>query len=193
MCRETGGSLKLRQVGVEQIFSLLPNRKRSTVRHLGYCRSTSIGLYSWEATNLISACNAPSFFLSVCTAIFALHADRNVCGTVTRSFRRFDLWPFTSTEMVYVGSARKGTNPYIQNMYWLSPRTDCTVFACRYDTSAPQNVYSHLTNASINKHGASFDADKDVIGKGSKWTLNRFFAYLTAENKVDCRVLWERY
>ncbi|XP_055471843.1 probable tubulin polyglutamylase TTLL2 [Psammomys obesus] len=48
----------------------------------------------------------------------------------------------------------------------------------KFDLGNLQDCYSHLTNSSINKSGASYWKTKDVVGQGCKWTLSRFFSYL---------------
>eukprot|EP00474_Spongospora_subterranea_P010246 CRZ10704.1 hypothetical protein [Spongospora subterranea] len=46
------------------------------------------------------------------------------------------------------------------------------------DISSLGNVYSHLTNSSINKHSPSLGQDKDGIGIGCKWTAARLYLHL---------------
>lgn len=48
----------------------------------------------------------------------------------------------------------------------------------KFDLSNLEDDYSHLTNSSINKLGASYEKIKEVVGQGCKWTLSRFFSYL---------------
>ncbi|NP_001162607.1 probable tubulin polyglutamylase TTLL2 [Rattus norvegicus] len=48
----------------------------------------------------------------------------------------------------------------------------------KFDLSNLEDYYSHLTNSSINKLGASYEKIKEVVGQGCKWTLSRFFSYL---------------
>ena len=62
----------------------------------------------------------------------------------------------------------------------------------KYQDASLDNLYAHLTNASINKRSDSFLNDKAVIGSGSKWTLSRLFTYLE-ENGVKVKPLWSKY
>ena len=48
----------------------------------------------------------------------------------------------------------------------------------KFDLRNLEDYYSHLTNSSINKLGASYQKIKEVVGQGCKWTLSRFFSYL---------------
>lgn len=47
-----------------------------------------------------------------------------------------------------------------------------------YDINNINNIYSHLTNSSVNKKSNTFTKNKNVIGKGCKWTMNKLFKYL---------------
>eukprot|EP01052_Picozoa_sp_SAG31_P024728 SAG31_NODE_2123_length_6401_cov_4.982069_4_plen_158_part_00 len=55
-----------------------------------------------------------------------------------------------------------------------------------------QDVFSHLTNYSVNKNSGTYNQHKDVIGSGAKWTLSQLFEYLKSRNMCDTTVLWER-
>uniref|UniRef100_A0A2I3G963 Tubulin tyrosine ligase like 2 n=1 Tax=Nomascus leucogenys TaxID=61853 RepID=A0A2I3G963_NOMLE len=61
----------------------------------------------------------------------------------------------------------------------------------KFDLSNLQNNYAHLTNSSINKSGASYEKIKEVIGRGCKWTLSKFFSYLRSWD-VDDLLLWKK-
>ncbi|XP_010597184.1 probable tubulin polyglutamylase TTLL2 [Loxodonta africana] len=61
----------------------------------------------------------------------------------------------------------------------------------KFDLSNLQNNYAHLTNSSLNKLGASYEKFEDVIGRGCKWTLSRFFSYLCSSD-VDDLLLWQK-
>lgn len=61
----------------------------------------------------------------------------------------------------------------------------------KFDLTALNNVFAHLTNTSINKHSPSYTADKETIGPGCKWTLTQLRHYLH-QNSVDDRLLWAR-
>merc|ERR1712139_527120 len=51
------------------------------------------------------------------------------------------------------------------------------------------DVSSHLTNASIHEKLKSGKADKPVIGKGVKWSLDRLFEHIT-ELGADRDLIW---
>ena len=53
-----------------------------------------------------------------------------------------------------------------------------------YDNSEHKNLFSHLTNSTINYNSPDMNADKPVIGKGCKWTIERLFDFLEA-NQVN--------
>ncbi|XP_045197137.2 uncharacterized protein LOC123551914 [Mercenaria mercenaria] len=61
----------------------------------------------------------------------------------------------------------------------------------KYDMSALNNIFAHLTNTSINKHSPSYTTDKERIGPGCKWTLTQLRYYLH-QNSLDDRLLWAR-
>jgi len=43
----------------------------------------------------------------------------------------------------------------------------------KFDLNQLKNVFSHLTNTSINKYGPSYSVDKERVGPGCKWTLSQ--------------------
>ena len=45
----------------------------------------------------------------------------------------------------------------------------CRFSTQKYNEGDYGNVFSHLTNASINKFSPNYDNDKDTIGAGCKW------------------------
>ncbi|CAM9515067.1 unnamed protein product, partial [Discosporangium mesarthrocarpum] len=64
-----------------------------------------------------------------------------------------------------------------------------------YEGSDHLDVFSHLTNASINKLSPDVHAHKDVIGGGCKWTLHRLRCWIersTANGVSRWRRLWRR-
>lgn len=61
----------------------------------------------------------------------------------------------------------------------------------KYDPSSINNIYSHLTNASINKWSPNIDDEKDVVGKGCKWTLQQLWEYLQQKG-VDTNLIWDK-
>ena len=61
----------------------------------------------------------------------------------------------------------------------------------KFDLSTLNNVFSHLTNTSINKHSPHYTADKERVGPGCKWTITQLRYYLH-QNHHDDRLLWTR-
>lgn len=59
----------------------------------------------------------------------------------------------------------------------------------KYDLDRLGNLFSHLTNTSINKHSPMYAADKDQIGSGCKWTLTQLRHYFRQEN-INDQTLW---
>ena len=61
----------------------------------------------------------------------------------------------------------------------------------KYDLTSLNNLFSHLTNSSINKYGPSYSTDKEQIGPGCKWTLTQLRQYFHRMN-IDDSLLWTR-
>lgn len=61
----------------------------------------------------------------------------------------------------------------------------------KYDMSDLSNVFSHLTNYSVNKNSANYETEKDVIGGGAKWLFSRLLRYLE-DHGHDTKLLWTR-
>ncbi|XP_052236726.1 LOW QUALITY PROTEIN: tubulin polyglutamylase TTLL5-like [Dreissena polymorpha] len=61
----------------------------------------------------------------------------------------------------------------------------------KFDLSALNNIFSHLTNTSINKHGPQYQTDKERVGPGCKWTVTQLRYYLHQSN-IDDRMIWAR-
>ena len=59
----------------------------------------------------------------------------------------------------------------------------------RYDTSSLKNVYSHLTNSSINKHAPSNVSNLD--GSGLKWTFDQLRSYFM-HNGMGWDLTWSK-
>lgn len=62
----------------------------------------------------------------------------------------------------------------------------------KYDLSALDNMYSHLTNTSINKHSPAYSMDKERIGPGCKWTITQLRHYFLQTLNIDDNELWGR-
>ena len=63
----------------------------------------------------------------------------------------------------------------------------------KYDSDMEDlgNLFSHLTNASINKFSATYADDKDVIGPGSKWTFGQLRGWFE-KHDLEYDTLWGR-
>ncbi|KAK3096729.1 hypothetical protein FSP39_002748 [Pinctada imbricata] len=61
----------------------------------------------------------------------------------------------------------------------------------KFDLNALNNVFAHLTNTSINKHGPAYTLDKERIGAGCKWTITQL-RYYFHQNHIDDNILWIR-
>lgn len=61
----------------------------------------------------------------------------------------------------------------------------------KYDTNELRNKFSHLTNASINKHSPQYDVAKEGIGPGSKWTLKQLQRYFD-QMEINYDFIWKR-
>ena len=48
----------------------------------------------------------------------------------------------------------------------------------KFDLNQLNNVFSHLTNTSINKYGPAYNAAKERIGSGCKWTLSQVGCFI---------------
>jgi tubulin polyglutamylase TTLL2 len=74
------------------------------------------------------------------------------------------------------GLARFGTEKYDSNI----------------NSTNLNNLYSHLTNTSINKFGKNVDVDKDVIGSGCKWDFIKLKEWAQKTEGIDWLFLWSR-
>lgn len=61
----------------------------------------------------------------------------------------------------------------------------------KFDLSCLDNVYSHLTNTSINKYSPTYAQGKEGVGFGCKWSLSQFRSYLAGHDE-DNPILWRR-
>ncbi|XP_056619763.1 probable tubulin polyglutamylase TTLL2 [Triplophysa dalaica] len=61
----------------------------------------------------------------------------------------------------------------------------------KYNLVSLDNVYAHLTNTSINKFGLCYTADKERVGRGCKWTMNKFRSFLHNQG-VNELLLWRK-
>ncbi|XP_062511137.1 probable tubulin polyglutamylase TTLL2 [Corticium candelabrum] len=61
----------------------------------------------------------------------------------------------------------------------------------KFNLSSLHNVYSHLTNTSINKYSPTYAQGKEGIGCGCKWTLGQLRSYLAGLER-DEPLLWQR-
>ncbi|XP_041952440.1 probable tubulin polyglutamylase TTLL2 isoform X1 [Alosa sapidissima] len=61
----------------------------------------------------------------------------------------------------------------------------------KFNLGTLNNLYSHLTNTSINKFGPFYSTDKEHIGQGSKWTLSKFRCFLRNMG-INKLVFWQK-
>ncbi|KAG1963400.1 tubulin polyglutamylase TTLL5 [Pimephales promelas] len=61
----------------------------------------------------------------------------------------------------------------------------------KYTLASLDNLYSHLTNTSINKFGLCYAMDKERVGRGCKWTMSKFRSFLHKQD-VNELLLWHR-
>ncbi|ORX54877.1 hypothetical protein BCR36DRAFT_13404 [Piromyces finnis] len=61
----------------------------------------------------------------------------------------------------------------------------------KYDTDDITNVFSHLTNTSINKLSPELNNTKDKVGPGCKWSLKKLRSYFK-ENKINFEIIWNK-
>jgi tubulin polyglutamylase TTLL2 len=80
----------------------------------------------------------------------------------------------------------------LQSMTISQIRTISHQSPLRYDESNLDDIFSHLTNSSINKFSPHLDESKEEIGAGCKWTLNQLRKYF-ARKGLDFKELWNRY
>ena len=60
----------------------------------------------------------------------------------------------------------------------------------KYDTLDYSNMFSHLTNTSINKNSPTVDHDKNEVGAGCKWTLSKLKYFLNHKRNIDFNGIW---
>ncbi|XP_076068377.1 uncharacterized protein LOC143040825 [Oratosquilla oratoria] len=61
----------------------------------------------------------------------------------------------------------------------------------KYSLTALDNVFSHLTNTSLNKTAPGYRLEKERVGSGCKWTLAQLRRYLATSGMRDW-LLWQR-
>ncbi|XP_072307733.1 probable tubulin polyglutamylase TTLL2 [Eucyclogobius newberryi] len=61
----------------------------------------------------------------------------------------------------------------------------------KYQLSNLRNLYSHLTNTSINKFSPFYKTDKGKVGQGCKWTMSKFRHFLHCQ-EINELLLWQR-
>ncbi|CAG7815399.1 unnamed protein product [Allacma fusca] len=71
-------------------------------------------------------------------------------------------------------------------------REGLTRFATEtYDLTDFEKCYSHLTNASLNKLSPGYEIDKEGVGHGCKWTLQKLRKFFRKTDRTDW-FLWQR-
>ncbi|XP_029534612.2 probable tubulin polyglutamylase TTLL2 [Oncorhynchus nerka] len=61
----------------------------------------------------------------------------------------------------------------------------------KYNLTSLDNLYSHLTNTSINKFGPFYTTDKERVGQGCKWTMSKFRCFLHSQG-INELFLWQK-
>ena len=61
----------------------------------------------------------------------------------------------------------------------------------KFNLSSLGNIYSHLTNTSINKYSPTYAQGKEGVGFGCKWSLSQLRTYL-AGHQQDSPILWRQ-
>ncbi|XP_076873908.1 putative tubulin polyglutamylase TTLL2 [Brachyhypopomus gauderio] len=61
----------------------------------------------------------------------------------------------------------------------------------KYDLASLDNLFSHLTNTSINKFGPFYTTDKERVGQGCKWTMGKFRTFLHSQG-INELLLWQK-
>lgn len=67
----------------------------------------------------------------------------------------------------------------------------CRFCTEKYITTDLNQMYSHLTNASLNKLGPGYEQDKEMIGPGCKWPLRRLRQYFHDRGLSDW-FMWQK-
>ncbi|KAG9283041.1 putative tubulin polyglutamylase TTLL2 [Astyanax mexicanus] len=61
----------------------------------------------------------------------------------------------------------------------------------KYNLASLDNLFSHLTNTSINKFGLFYNTDKERVGQGCKWTLGKFRSFLQNQG-INELLFWQK-
>ncbi|KAM3842387.1 putative tubulin polyglutamylase TTLL2 [Diretmus argenteus] len=61
----------------------------------------------------------------------------------------------------------------------------------KYNLSSLDNLYAHLTNTSINKLGPFYTTNKERVGQGCKWAMNKFRCFLRSQG-INELLLWQK-
>lgn len=61
----------------------------------------------------------------------------------------------------------------------------------KYDLESLDNLFSHLTNTSINKFGLFYATTKEHVGQGCRWTMSKFRSFLHSQDINEAR-LWQK-
>ncbi|KAK7084364.1 putative tubulin polyglutamylase ttll2 [Halocaridina rubra] len=61
----------------------------------------------------------------------------------------------------------------------------------KYNLSSLDNIFSHLTNTSLNKLAPGYRTEKERVGAGCKWTVRELRKYLESSGQRDW-LLWQR-
>ncbi|XP_069954404.1 tubulin polyglutamylase ttll-5-like [Cherax quadricarinatus] len=61
----------------------------------------------------------------------------------------------------------------------------------KYSLASLDNIFSHLTNTSLNKQAPGYRMEKERVGAGCKWTVGELRRYLGSSGQPDW-LLWQR-
>ncbi|XP_060720941.1 LOW QUALITY PROTEIN: probable tubulin polyglutamylase TTLL2 [Tachysurus vachellii] len=70
---------------------------------------------------------------------------------------------------------------------------DMRMYVCvtSFNLESLDNLFSHLTNTSINKFSLFYTTAKESVGQGCKWTMSRFRSFLHSQD-VNQVHLWQK-
>uniref|UniRef100_A0A4W4G224 Tubulin tyrosine ligase-like family, member 2 n=1 Tax=Electrophorus electricus TaxID=8005 RepID=A0A4W4G224_ELEEL len=61
----------------------------------------------------------------------------------------------------------------------------------KYNLASLDNLFSHLTNTSIDKFGPFYTTDKEQVGQGCTWTMSKFCSFLHSQG-INEILLWQK-
>ncbi|XP_010867012.2 probable tubulin polyglutamylase TTLL2 [Esox lucius] len=188
-------------------------RKDYLARNLKRMRGTfGSGLYDFSPNAFILPNDYPRF-LAEYTKLSLKNGDRSgywICKPVDQSRGR-GIFVFKDLkDLVYDCSVI--VQKYISNPLLIAGyKFDLRIYVCvksfqpltiymhqeglvrfeKYNLSSLDNLYSHLTNTSINKFGPYYTTNKEKVGQGCKWTMSKFRRFLHSQG-VNELLFWQK-